>query len=226
MRAVPRRYRFAVARLAAETLRPFVRRSVRFRNQLRFGMDTDREVALHHALKAMTSSGTPFDPPLTMVNVEQLYEELTAGRGVFIAGTHMLLMPLAFRHLHDQGIIPFAVAASPIAILGTRSEMRIIAPSPESLMQVRAVLRDGAVLTAMLDGPEDTGDRRTIEIETSAGKLRIRDTLLRLAARWNAAIFFVSAHLEPRGGISIVLQKAAADPVGEFVAFVQKQARG
>ncbi|HKO56282.1 MAG TPA: hypothetical protein VJ276_10420 [Thermoanaerobaculia bacterium] len=226
MRVIPRRYRFAIARVAAETLRPLVRRSGRFREQLRFRMDTDREVALHHALTAMTISGTPFDPPLTVVNVDQLNEELMAGRGVFFAGTHMVLMPLVFRHLHDRGIIPFVVTASPAAILGTRAETHAVAPSPESLMQVRGLLRDGAVLTAMLDRAEETDDRRTIEVETSAGKLRIRDTLLRLAMRCNAAIFFISAHIEPRGGISIVLQKADADPVAEFMAFVRRHARG
>ncbi|HEV7921081.1 MAG TPA: hypothetical protein VGR02_09865 [Thermoanaerobaculia bacterium] len=224
MRAVPRRYRFAAARMAAETLRPFVRRSTLFREHRRLGMDTDREVALHHALKSMTSSGTPFDPPMTIVNVGQLDDALAAGRGVFFATTHMVLAPVALRYLHDRGIIAFVVASSPPAIIGTGAHAHDIAPSPESLLQVRSVLREGGALMAMIDLAEPSP--RTIEFETAAGTLCIRDTLLRLAQRCGAAIFFVAAHAQSRGGILVTLEMSGADPVAEFVAFVRTHARG
>jgi hypothetical protein len=224
MRAVPRRYRFAAARIASETLRPFVRRSTLFRQHRRFGMDTDREVALHHALKAMTCSGTLFDPPLTIVNVGQLHDALATGRGVFFATTHMVLAPVALRHLHDRGITSFVVASSPLEIIGTGAHAQAVAPAAESLPQVRSLLRRGGALMAMLDGAQP--GPRTIEFETAAGTLRIRDTLIRLAARCGAAIFFVSARVEPRGGILVMLERAGADPVAEFVAFVRTHARG
>jgi hypothetical protein len=225
MRAVPRRYRFAFARVAAAGLRPLVRRRPLFKEQQRFGMDTDRELSLHHVLKAMTLAGAVFDPPLTLVNVEQLDEELRAGRGIFFAATHQVFMPLVFRHLWDRGITPYVVAATPVAILGTRAAVHPVAPSRESLLQVRRLLRGGEVVSAMLDTLEKVDDGRTVQFETHAGRIRIRDTLLRLSRRCDAAIFFVAARINDAGGISVLLQKAGADPVAEFVAFVQTHAR-
>lgn len=224
MRAVPRRYRFAVARVISIGLRPLLRRRPLFRKQLRFGMDSERELALLHVLKSMTSSGAWFDPPMTVTNVEQLREALQAGRGVFFATAHMVLVPLVFRYLHDRGITAHVVASTPLEILGAAGQVPPIAPSPEALLEVRRLFRGGGILLAMLD-VVDTTTRRTIEFETRAGTLRIRETLIRLAQRFGAAIFFVAARIED-GGILVHLEKAGADPVAEFLAFVRTHARG
>jgi lauroyl/myristoyl acyltransferase len=224
MRAVPRRYRFAVARLISIGLQPFLRLSPRFRQQLRFGMDSEQEVALFHTLKSMTSSGTEFDPPLNVTNAEQVNEAIQAGRGVFFATTHMVLVPLAFRYLHDRGISVSVIASTPLELFGTRGQVPAIAPSPQALMEVRTLLRRGGILFAMLD-VLDTETNRTVAFETRSGTLRIRDTLIRLAQRWGAEIFFVAARVE-HGGVLVYLEKAVEEPVGEFVAFVQKHAGG
>lgn len=226
MRIIPRRYRFALASVASIALRPLVRRSSAFRIQRdSYRMDTEREVALLHALKSMTNAGTAFDAPLTVLHAEQLAEAIDARRGVFIATMHMVLNAFVLRHLYNIEIIPYVVAHTPISILGTPNVTHMIAPTPGSVMEMRRLLRDGEIVVAMLDEAGEEGGR-TVAVETPVGPLRIRETLLHVAHRCGAAIFFLSSHQNDEGGITAALQPARDTPVEEFVAFVREHARG
>ncbi|MBV9493588.1 MAG: hypothetical protein JOZ54_05045 [Acidobacteria bacterium] len=227
MRIIPRRYRFALASVASIALRPLVRRSSTFQLQRdSYRMDTEREVALLHALKSMTNAGTRFDAPLTVVNADKLAEAIDAGRGVFIATMHMVLNAFVLRHLYNIEIIPYVFANTPISILGTPHVTHMIAPTPGSVMEARRLLREGEIVVAMLDeaGADDSG--RIVSFDTPVGPLRIRETLLHLAHRCGAAIFFLSSYQNDEGGITADLQPAGEAPVEEFVAFVRGHARG
>jgi lauroyl/myristoyl acyltransferase len=226
MRAVPRRFRFSAAVMAARVLSPLIRRTDTYREQRQLRMDGILEIALQRALDSMTRHGTPFDPIHPYIGTEKLQAAMRSGQGILLAAPHAMLSYLVLRHIHDLGGAATSIAGDPrFRVLGTNIPATAIRPSPTYLLDVRNRLRRGEIVGAMLDRDAGT-PRHTVEFETAAGPVIISDALIRLAVRCNAQVVFTTARFE-RGRVIGYLDvpeptSASAEEITQdFIRFVQ-----
>jgi lauroyl/myristoyl acyltransferase len=198
MWAVPRRYRFEIARRFTAALTPIVKRTSWYRAHESLGIDGIEEIALYHALNIMTRSGALFDLEMKMEGAEILHAALRNPHGTMIVAPHALLSVSLVRYLHDVGRLPTTVSAAPfVRIYGTRFVTRALQPSSSLLIRLRTALRRGDLVYAMIDeAPRNSA--RTIQFATSGGPVFVSDALIKLAGRCDARVIFTSARLDQR----------------------------
>jgi lauroyl/myristoyl acyltransferase len=226
MRAIPRRFRFPAAVMAARALAPLIRHTDSYREQRQLRMDGIMEIALQRALESMTRHGTPFDPVVRYSGTEKLLAAVRKGRGVMIATPHAMLTYLILRHFQELGHSATAIAGDPrFLVSGTSIPARAIRPSPSYLLEVRSRLRRGEIVAAMLDR-DQPHPGLTVEFETAYGPVIISTALLRIAVRCNAQVVFagvrtesgeVVGHYDTPGASSTSVEDITAD----FIRFVQ-----
>ena len=211
LRVVPRRHRFAAARLLAHALEPIVLRTAVYRTWHE-RLDSVREMALYGVMTLMDREQVPFDPALRVVGAELLHDEMRRGRGLLMLGLHQTLVTLFPRYLHDIGCTPTIVASTDsFPIVGTGVAFPALQSSAGLLVRVRTQLRAGGLVCAMIDA----GGHEPAPIETASGPKRISHSWMRLAHRCQAGILFASVHLEPKHIVLSLTRPAYAPDASE-----------
>jgi hypothetical protein len=198
VRAIPKPFRFPVARKLSTNLGALLQRASWYRRQQSLGIDRPEDIALHYALNIMSNSGTLFDLPIAIEGEDVFLASLKRSRGTIILSPHTLLSMALFRLLYDRGLIPTIVSAAPVAhIYGTRLFVRTLMPSTNLLFQVRTALRRHEIVCAMIDN-SPRSSTRTMEFPTSEGPVFVSSALMQLANRCDASVLFMSARLGER----------------------------
>jgi lauroyl/myristoyl acyltransferase len=227
LRVVPRRHRFAAARMLAHAVEPVVLRTSIYRTWPE-RLDSVREMALYGVMTLMDRQQVPFDPALRVTGAELLHDELRRGRGLLVLGLHQTLVTLLPRYLHDIGCTPTIVAGTDaFPIFGTGITFPALQSSAGLLIKVRTQLRAGRLVCAMMDA----GGREPTPIDTTTGPKHICHSWMRLAHRCQASILFASVHLEPKQIVvsltrpSYASDASAEDVVDAVVSHVSGQTR-
>jgi lauroyl/myristoyl acyltransferase len=226
VRLVPRRWRFNVALVLARAAQPFLRNTEACRRQLRKNIDGIAEIALYMVTNALTVHGTEFVPRLAIEGYDEFVSLCRKGGGVLLVQPHAVLTQLPFRAMHDDGLEPIGMTTIPhIRYAGTRISADALAPSRTFLVTVRNRLREGRLVSAMIDRAEHSGDR-TVEFATANGPLIVSTALLRLAVRCGARVAFTEVHMEGwrvAGSIVIATSDTVDGLTREFADFVRSR---
>jgi hypothetical protein len=210
MWAVPRRYRFDVARRFTAALTPIVKRTSWYRAHDSLGIDRVEEIALHYVLTIMSQSGALFDLDMKIEGAEILQAALRNSHGTLIVAAHTLLSVSLIRYLHDMGYPPTTVSAAPfVHVYGTGCVIRALQPSSSLLIRLRTALRRGDLVYAMIDeAPRHSA--RTIQLSSGTHPVYISDALIKLAKRCDAGLIFTSARLDERQNIVLTFEAPRA----------------
>ncbi len=196
VRLLPRRWRFRAAQLLAHAAEPFLRGTEAVRAQLRAKIDGPAEIALYLVTNALTVNGTLFDPILTIDGYDDFVRICREGRGVLLVQPHAVLTVLPYRLYHDRGLAPIGVSSeAQMRIAGTANPANPLVPSPAFLVTARNRLREGRVVSAMIDRGEHS-DGRTVAIDTANGPVFVAPAFLQVAARCGARVAFTEVHVE------------------------------
>lgn len=214
MRLVPRRFRFRAMLLAARVITPFLRRTA---------VDRAEDVAVHILSHVLTKNGVAFDPVVEWEGYDDLVRAYGEGKGLLLASPHAALGLLSIRQNYDHGLRPITITSHPTRIPGTSIVHETIQPSPTFFVTAKQRLKEGRLVGAMIDRGEPT-DGRTVEFETSAGRLIVSPALLELAVRCGARIAFVAARADRRrviGRFAVATGETSEELMSEFVDFVR-----
>src|SRR5207249_2647825 len=153
------------------------------RAQRQAKIDGPAEIALYLVTNALTTSGSVFDPTVSIDGYEDFVRVCREGRGVLLVQPHAVLTHLQFRIFHDDGLAPIGVNAdAQMRIAGTTIVANPLVPSPTFLVTARNRLREGRLVCAMIDRGEHS-DERTVEFDTVNGPVIVAPALLQVAAR-------------------------------------------
>jgi lauroyl/myristoyl acyltransferase len=226
VRLVPRRWRFNVALFLARAAQPFLRNTDACRRQLLTNIDGIAEIALYMVTNALTVHGTEFVPRLEMEGYDEFVSLCRKGGGVLLVQPHAVLTQLPFRAMHDDGLDAIGISTIPqMRYAGTRIAANALMPSRTFLVTVRNRLREGGLVSSMIDRAEHSGDR-TVEFATVNGPLIVSTALLRVAVRCGARVAFTEVHVDGwRVAGSIVIAKSdTVDGLArEFADFVRSR---
>jgi hypothetical protein len=221
-RVLPEHRRFRVAVIAARWLAPIIRRTRGYAERAKLRTDSLRETSLELLLMMLTRHGTTFTPRLRVDGASHLPAPGTGP--ILVVSPHTMLSMVFLRHLEDEGLEPYVVAAYPhLRTPGTRSPARVLLPSPSLLFKVRRLFEEGRTVAAMID--RDRPERRSETMETSLGPLFVSAALLQLALRCRARIVFLATGCDGQSGIVSRLSSprdraTLADVLADFRAFV------
>jgi lauroyl/myristoyl acyltransferase len=226
---LPRTRRFGAAVLLARPLIAIIRRAPQYRLLEDASFDSGIGIALHLLLHTFTRNGAAFDPLITIEGYERLVAAHRRGCGVLLVSPHAPLVLLMLRRFHDEGLMPVVVAADPnLRIPGTRVTAETVQRSAMSLLRIRARLRQGRLVCAMIDRSAHEPKARTVELHTARGRVIIAPALLHLAARCEASVAFCEAHLEGgrvRGTIAVPSSTSEAGVEREYIDFIHSLMR-
>jgi len=231
IRLLPRRWRFRAAFLLARAAQPFFRRTEAYRNHENLKIDTAAEIALYLVINALTMNGTIFDPVVDIDGYDEFARICNKGRGVLLVQPHAMLTPLQFRIFHDRGLKAIGVSADKLMrIAGTTIPANPLVPSPTFLVTARNRLREGRLVSAMLDRGEHSAGR-TVEFATANGPVIIAPALLQVAVRCGARVAFTEVHVDGWRVVGSIVVSSSDTVEGltrEFAAFVSEHiaARG
>jgi lauroyl/myristoyl acyltransferase len=222
VQGVPLRYRFSAARGLARISAPLL-----FHRALRGGvrkstpLETDGEYVLSRLITALKLARVNVRAPVVVDGLEHLDAALRSGRGVVLAGPHMLLTSLAIRHIFNVGYDVAMVSRNPYPRpAGEASAIPVILLSPMFLREVARTLKQGRIVFAMIDS-RDPAPGKTTTFEVPGGQVHITDALLRLAARHGAAPLFIATRVEGREVRASILAPRPAQEAEVLEAYAE-----
>src|SRR5687768_5630896 len=223
-RAIPERRRFDAAIHVARAIEPLIARTRGYQQRTRLQTDSLRESSLELLLMTLTRNGTTFPTPIRVEGAEHL--PTPGSGGALIVGPHTMLSTLFIRLLEDVGLRPIVIAANEFSMVGTRSPVRVLLPSPQMLLKVRRLFREGRTIAAMIDRGEP--ERRNRAIQRDSGALLISYPLLRLALLQRVKVIFIATRLDADSQVIVrlsvppVQRESVEDLVNDFAAFVER----
>jgi hypothetical protein len=230
LRSLPRSLRFGYAVQLARFARPVIGRTDAVSSWTSGRFDGVRDSALHVVLERLTAYGVAFDPTLEIEGESVLRAAVARGSGVLVIAPHAQLSLLVPRYLTEQGLPPLIIAKYPMFPLrGTDRFVETFQPSATYLLKVRGHLRAGGVVCAMIDDADPAG-RRTVAVETEAGRLFVSPALLEVAVRTSAEVVFTSVHVTRAWRVVATFEAASpssarsvAGLTSDYVRFVNGQ---
>lgn len=223
-KAIPRRLRFRAMVQFSRLMRPVVARTYAFSTREKLGTDRVQETTLELIMTELTRRGVEFDP-LVEIDGLEYYPRPGDDHPRLLIGAHMMLNSLIARHLYDHGMIIGAITAeTAMRYPGTKVPVDAITPADARLFEVRRRLRNGGIVSALID--REIPERRTLEFETSNGKLVVSTALLQVGLRMNAHIVFFGTRMRDDDSIVMTLRPAEETTVealaAEFAAFIDE----
>jgi hypothetical protein len=194
-------------------------------------VETPREIVTFHLLEILTRHGVTFDPVVRHLGEASFDQAVARGSGVLLVGPHSMLSLLALRPNVESGQKTFVVSPVPLQVLGTSTFAQIVEPSFTYLLAVRKLLRENAIVTAMIDR-DVVGSRKTFAVPTEKGPIVIANALIDVAARIGTPVVFIAARIIA-GEIVITNAAPPAEAArsteaitAAFVAFLQEHVAG
>jgi hypothetical protein len=226
LRKTPVRHRFGIAVALSRAAVPVLRRSPAAHLLESWSHDTPVETLLCAILTRMASLGLDVSPRM---RVEGVFPGAVAGRGALVVGPRTLMHRFIVRWFHEEGFQPLPVADyDPYPVFTTRDTIPALKTSPGFMLVVRSALTGGRTVLAAL-GQEKPGPR-VVRFATARGPMTAADSLIRLAERSGADLYFATDHLAADGAVVITIaapsypgERTAEKDVQAYVAFVQQQ---
>jgi hypothetical protein len=222
-RAIPEKHRFTAAIRLARAIQPLIARTRGYQHRSRLQTDSLRETTFELLLVILTRNGTTFPTPIRVEGAEHL--PAPGAGATLIVGPHTMLSTLFIRFLEDRGLEPFIISANAFLVPGTKTPVRVLLPSPQLLLKVRGLFREGRTIAAMIDRGEP--ERRNRAISREGGPLLVSYPLLRLAVAQGVRVIFIATRLDTQSRVVVRLsvprgQHAHVDDlVSEFAEFVE-----
>lgn len=203
---IPYRWRFAAIVAFSKVVTPVIRRTTTFREWQAFRLDTAFESVLFIICNVFTRHGLRYGLPLRLDGWNDIQAAVAESKGVFIAAPHAQTTIFALRGLYDAGTSFRAVAPHEFRVLGTTANVPVLVPQYGHFLTIAREFRRGHVVLAMIDTETGAGYRA---VSTVVGTIEFTDSLLRLARRQQAKIFFISGRFDD-GEIVITFNPADA----------------
>jgi len=202
---VPRRFRFAVARVVAIAGAPI---ASRFAPPEWRDLNSGTDIALWALLRSMNRDRIEFDPSLSVDGIDVVDEARASGRGLLLISGHFRLNLLLTRWLRDRGWRSHVVRQDPEDLLfihGTREKQPYFLVSPHVLLSVRRALADGDAVIIDVDSTDPVAHGFTID------GLHVSDAAPRAAARWNTTMAFLETRTNRGARVHAKITRGTAD---------------
>ena len=229
LRAIPPGPCFAAALTIARAAAPIL---VRVRAATRLGasrLDEPIATALFVVLGYLHAKKTRFNVPFRVEGDVSLTVPGNTRAGILVAAPASALNTLLARFVYEHHSEPLVVAAEldSYPILGTATSIPCLRISPTYMLTVRTALAQNRVVLAMVE--QTRSSRRTVDFDTTRGRVFVADSLIRLASHCGARICFATNHLGHNGEVVITLEspqpagtRTADSDVAAFVSFMQR----
>jgi len=208
-RAVPRRFRFRAAMKAGALLAPLLGPVLlgRFENTVGGRIDETLRVLF----RAMVRMRLRHDPRLDADVDAELLPALKAG-GAVLVSAHFPINAFFIRWLYDHGHKITAVRSTPGRgyVWGTDTELDLLPPSANVMVQLRRKLVEGRPLVVIVDNALPSA--RPIPIETRFGSTAIATPIFTLAEKLGVPVFFYGVRATKSGNPALLVRRIPADP--------------
>jgi hypothetical protein len=209
VRLVPRRFRFRVTMAAGWLLAPVLGPILLARYGNTTGGAADE--TLRVLFRAMVRMRLRHDPRLEADVDPELLPALQAG-GVLLVSGHFPINAFFIRWLHDQGYPITAVRETPGPgfAWGTTSELDLLPPSQNVMLQLRSKLAEGRPVVVIVDNARPTA--RPMPVETRFGANAIATPIFTLAEKLGVPMFFYGVRAAKRGNPLLTVRRIPPDP--------------
>ncbi|HYI09046.1 MAG TPA: hypothetical protein VEK57_08230 [Thermoanaerobaculia bacterium] len=188
IRVFPRRRRFRAVLAAGRALTPLAGSYVtrRFGRRV-WGSPTDETLRI--LFKGLARMRVAYEPELDLEIPDEVLAALGKGGAVFVT-VHFPLNPLFTRWLYDQGHPPVIIRETllPSFVWGTATELELLRPSHNVMLQIRRKLEEGAPVLLAIDRAR--AESRPFPVETRFGPTEIATSIFTLAQRMDVPVFF------------------------------------
>lgn len=218
--AVPRRYRFDLARRVGLAVAPLLALTPLYATRPS-RLDGPREEAVRLALHLMRRLRVRFDP-----KVEVKGDPLPAGAAI-VAGAHFGLHQLPARWLFDRGDVPAVIAYRPnpaVCYIGSDVPIHYLdAANAAVLVQARCRLAEGKKIIVLID--DEHAAPGLMKVDTVAGPRWVSDAIPRFAERIGVPLFFVHTRIEADGRLASEVRAAPRKAEEAFAAWCEQLVR-
>lgn len=208
-RLVPERFRFRVAMAAGRLLAPLLGPILLGRYGNTVGGATDE--TLRVLFRAMVRMRVRYNPRIEEDVDPELLPALSAG-GVVLVSAHFPINAFFIRWLYDHGHKVTAVRETPGPgfAWGTRTELDLLPPSQNVMLQLRRKLMEGRPVVVVIDNARPTA--RPIAVETRFGPNTIATPIFTLAEKVGVPVFFYGVRAAKRGDPVLTVRGIPPDP--------------
>jgi hypothetical protein len=208
-RLVPARFRFRAVITAGWLLAPLLGPLLLGRYGNTVGGATDE--TLRVLFRAMVRMRLRHNPRIEEDVDPELLPALKAG-GVVLVSAHFPINAFFIRWLYDRGHEITAVRETPGRgfVWGTRTELDLLPPSQNVMLQLRRKLADGRPLVVIIDNARPTA--RPIPVETRFGPNAIATPIFTLAEKVGVPVFFYGVRATKRGNPVLTVRRIPPDP--------------
>jgi hypothetical protein len=208
-RLVPRRFRFRAAMRTGIALAPLLGPILLGRYPNTVGGRVDE--TLRVLFRAMVRMRLHYDPQVDADVDSELLPALQAG-GAVLVSAHFPINAFFIRWLYDHGHAITAVRSTPGRgfVWGTSTEIDLLPPSANVMVQLRRKLVEGRPLVVIID--KALPSARPIPIETRFGSTAIATPIFALAEKLRVPVFFYGVRTAKSGNPALLVRRIPPDP--------------
>lgn len=212
-RVFPRSSRFALGRLAAKIIFPLTQK-FSLVSPPPFALDAKCGYLWSVLFMSLTHRGVEFDPRIVFAESEWRLKE----GAIFVSG-HFFLNFFVARWLFDNGYRQSVVIRESYSrqkVVGTKSEIDVIKPTAECLLEIRRRVKRGEIVSICVDHSEPFEGWRKLDIPNR--QIYISEIIFEFAERFEIPLIFFGTQLNPKNEIEIFTRRPVSTKSTEVAA--------
>ena len=220
LRVLPRSRRFALGKFAAKLLSPLAQK-FSLVTPPPFALDSKHDYLSSALFMSLTHHGVEFEPKIVFRDSKRDLSE-----GAIMVSGHFFLNFFVLRWLSDNGYRQSAVIRESYErqkVIGTKSEIDVIKPTAECLLEIRQRVKAGEIVSICVDHCEPFEGWQKLDIENR--QIYISDVIFKFAERLEIPLIFFGTKLNSENEIEIFTRRPvstnSAEAAAEFGEFLK-----